>query len=115
MGYTFLNLLDEMRMMVGEFPSVEEESKLALRYVYETERFDRMVCSVIEPETGTARPVYTGEYKAINRNAKRLHRELMRELEVRGLDHKAYLQERDRWGRMAFQDLEEHYKRTFNP
>ena len=92
---------------IVDSPSVEHV--LALRYVYETEEYDRSVCSGKSPRTGDAMPVDTRERRLSTGFAHRLHQELSRHI----TNWQEFKRECQDWEHMGHEIVTEHYRRLF--
>lgn len=76
-------------------PKYELAFKSWLEYYYQTELYDRRICSGIDTKTGNAMPTSTVEYIDINRNAKRLMNGIILELRDKEIDDKTWKRARD--------------------
>jgi len=75
-----------------------------LKYYYQTEVYDRRICSGFNDKTQSAIPLNTVEYTDINRNAKRLMNKIVAELRDKEIDEDTWMAARNEAARYS------HYK-----
>jgi hypothetical protein len=77
-----------------------------LEYYYQTEIYDRRVCSGFNEKTRSAVPTSTVEYIDINRNAKRLMNDIVRDIRDKEIDDDTWRSARDAASRFSHQEVE---------
>lgn len=81
-----------------------------LEYYYETEVYDRRICSGFNEKTQSAIPLSTVEYTDINRNAKRLMNKIVAELRDKEIDEDIWRTARNEAARYSHNKVEELLK-----
>lgn len=81
-----------------------------LEYYYHTEIYDRRICTGFNEKTQSAIPLSTVEYIDINRNAKRLMNDIVRDLRDKGLNEETWRSARDEAARYSHDKVEELLK-----
>ncbi|WP_091017664.1 MULTISPECIES: hypothetical protein [Paenibacillus] len=78
-----------------------------LEYYYQTEVYDRRVCSGYDEKTQSAIPLSTAEYIDINRNAKRLMNKIVAELRNKEIDEDTWRAARNEVARYSHVKVED--------
>ncbi|KAA9007218.1 hypothetical protein F4V43_01655 [Paenibacillus spiritus] len=87
-------------------PHYEYAFKKWLEYYYQTEVYDRRICSGFDRETGEAIPGNTVEYTEINRYAKQLMNKVVEDLRNKNVDDSTWRLARDGASRHSFEETE---------
>lgn len=84
-----------------------------LEYYYQTEVYDRRICSGFNDKTQSAIPLNTVEYTDISRNAKRFMNKIVADLRDKEIDEDTWRTARNEAARYSHNRIEEllnHYR-----
>ncbi|MCR8641378.1 hypothetical protein NV379_01795 [Paenibacillus sp. N1-5-1-14] len=88
-------------------PHYEYSYKKWLEYYYQTELYDRKICTGFNEKTGDAVPTSTVEYTDINRNAKRLMNVIVCDFRDKGIEKSTWISARCEASKYSHEEVKE--------